>query len=204
MLMKIQETNLIEEKSKGLEHILSAAKGEGPSLLQIQHLNDSIIDQHRVPSRPHPEPHRLVAKVELHPDLARELTVPVGEQQDLVADLEVLLPCAHHEGVIDGDAGDGVDALGAEVAGLFDEAREMLLGAGGGEGAGDGEEDGFLALGEVGDGGGLELAGGVEVGEGGVGEGGADGDGGGDGGGGGGGGKFGEFEGGFEAEGEEC
>lgn len=56
----------------------------------------------------------------------------------------------------------------------------MLLGAGGGEGAGDGEEDGLLVLGEVGDGGGLELAGGVEVGERGVWELVADGDGGGD------------------------
>ena len=36
---------------------------------------------------------------------------------------------------------------------------------GGCEGARDGKENGFLALGEDGDGGGLELAGGVEVGE---------------------------------------
>lgn len=57
----------------------------------------------------------------------------------------------------------------------------MLLGAGGGERAGDCEEDGLLALGEVGDGRGLELAGGVEVGECSVGELVADGDGGGDG-----------------------
>lgn len=44
------------------------------------------------------------------------------------------------------------------------------MGAGGGEGAGDGEEDCFFIGGEVGDGDGLELASGVEVGEGGVGE----------------------------------
>lgn len=65
----------------------------------------------------------------------------------------------------------------------------MLLRAGWGERAWDGEEDGFLSLGEVGDGGGFDLAGVVEVGEGGIGELVADGDGGGDGGGGG------EFEG---------
>ncbi len=59
----------------------------------------------------------------------------------------------------------------------------MFLGASGGEGAWDGEEDGFLALGEVGDGGGLELAGGVKVGEGGFRELVTDGDGGRDGGG---------------------
>lgn len=77
------------------------------------------------------------------------------------------------------------------------------MGACGGEGTGDGEEDGLLsALGEVRDGSGLELAGGVEVGEGGVGEGGADRDGSGDGGAGRGG-KFGDYEGGFVAEREK-
>lgn len=75
----------------------------------------------------------------------------------------------------------------------------MLLGARRGERAWDGEEDGFLSFCEVGDGGGFDLAGVVQVGEGGFGELVADGDGGGDGGGG-------EFEGlevevvGFEGE----
>lgn len=57
----------------------------------------------------------------------------------------------------------------------------MLLGAGGGERARDGEEDGLLALSEVGDGRRLELPCGVEVGEGSLGELVTDGDGGGDG-----------------------
>lgn len=47
---------------------------------------------------------------------------------------------------------------------------EVFLGAGGGEGAGDGEEDGSLAIGEVGDDEGSEVVRGVEVGEGGVGK----------------------------------
>lgn len=49
---------------------------------------------------------------------------------------------------------------------------EVRLGAGGREGAGGGEEDGSLALGEVGDGevSGGEVVQGVEVGEGGVGK----------------------------------
>lgn len=40
----------------------------------------------------------------------------------------------------------------------------MFLGASGGEGAGDSEEDGFFGFGEIGDGCGLEFAVGVEVG----------------------------------------
>jgi len=57
----------------------------------------------------------------------------------------------------------------------------VFLGAGGGEGAWDGEEDGLFGFGEVGDCDGLEVVGGGrEVGEGGVWEGGAYRDGGGD------------------------
>lgn len=77
------------------------------------------------------------------------------------------------------------------------------MGAGGSEGARDGEEDGFLGFGEVGDGGGLDIAGGVEVGEGGVRELRADGNGGGDWGGGGGGKAEGGGVVGFGFEGEE-
>lgn len=43
----------------------------------------------------------------------------------------------------------------------------MFLGASGCESPGYGEEDGFLGFSDVGDGGGLKFAGGVEVGEGG-------------------------------------
>ena len=46
----------------------------------------------------------------------------------------------------------------------------MLLRASRGESAGNGEEDGLLALGEVGDGGGLEFVGRVKVGKCGVGK----------------------------------
>ncbi|GMN74880.1 hypothetical protein TIFTF001_053255 [Ficus carica] len=63
---------------------------------------------------------------------------------------------------------------------LLHESGEVLLRAGRGEGTGDGEEDGLLPLGEVRDGDGLDVTGGVEVGEGGLRKLVADGDGGGD------------------------
>lgn len=81
----------------------------------------------------------------------------------LVVDFEILLPCAHDKGVVDGNAGDGVDTFGLELGGFLNESREVLLGASGSERAGDGKEDGFLSLGQVGDGGCLEFTFGVEI-----------------------------------------
>ncbi|GMN34936.1 hypothetical protein TIFTF001_004999 [Ficus carica] len=64
--------------------------------------------------------------------------------------------------------GDGVDALGFQLHRLLHESGEVLLRASRGEVAGNSEEDGLLPLGEVRDGDGLDVAGGVEVGEGGL------------------------------------
>lgn len=44
----------------------------------------------------------------------------------------------------------------------------MFLGTGGGKCTRNSEENGFLGFGEIGDGGGLEFTGGIEVGESGV------------------------------------
>lgn len=57
----------------------------------------------------------------------------------LVVNFEVLLPRAHDEGVVDGNAGNGVDALGLELGGLLHESWEVLLRASGGKRAGDGK-----------------------------------------------------------------
>jgi len=179
-LQKRKERVTSSPNSKSFEYILSPTERKRTALLQIQDLDDPIFGQERVPSGSHAQPHGLVAQIELAPDGPGEVTVPIGQQEHLVVDVEVLLPGFHDEGVVDRNASDGVDPFGLELLGLVDEAREVLLGAGGSEGAGDGEEDGLLVLGEVGDGGGLELAGGVEVGERGVWELVADGYGGGD------------------------
>jgi hypothetical protein len=114
----------------------------------------------------HTEPHGLVGEVELDTHGAGELPVPVGQQQHLVPDAEALLLRAHHEGVVDGDAGHGVNPLGAELPGLGHEAREVLLGAGGRERARHREQHQLLPRGQLADRHGLQLAvGGVEVGE---------------------------------------
>jgi hypothetical protein len=112
------------------------------------------------------EPHGLVAEVELDAHGAGELPVPVGQQQHLVPDAEALLLRAHHEGVVDGDAGHGVNPFGTELPGLGHEAREVLLGAGGRERARHREQHHLLPRGQVADRHRLQIAvGGVEVGE---------------------------------------
>jgi hypothetical protein len=50
-----------------------------------------------------------------------------------------------HEHVVDGHAGDAVDALGLDRVGLPDEAGQVLGMAGGGKGAGDGDQHDLLA-----------------------------------------------------------
>ena len=47
-----------------------------------------------------------------------ELGVAVGEHHDLVPDALGVGPGLHHPGVVDGDAGDGGDALGAQRVGV--------------------------------------------------------------------------------------
>src|SRR3546814_15827594 len=56
-----------------------------------------------------------------------------------------LAPGLHHERVVDRHAGH-LDALGAELVEMLDEAGQVLLGTGGGERAGDGEKDHLLAV----------------------------------------------------------
>nr|GMD44469.1 hypothetical protein Iba_chr10dCG0810 [Ipomoea batatas] len=121
------------------------------------------------------------SQVKLAANRLGELAIPVAEQQDFIFDPQILLPGLHHERVVDRNASDRVHALRLDLRRLLHEPGEVLLGAGGGERARDGEEDGLLAGGEVGDGHGLEVVGGgFEEGERRVGELVADGDNGGD------------------------
>ena len=52
-----------------------------------------------------------------------QLAVAVGQHHDGVADVLVLAPGAHDEGVVDRDADHLVGALGPELLGAQDEAR---------------------------------------------------------------------------------
>lgn len=65
---------------------------------------------------------------------------------EVVLDLVRLAPCTHHERIIVRNYYDLIDSLGLEGILLLEEGRDVLLGAGGGEGAGDGNEDDLLLL----------------------------------------------------------
>ena len=72
--------------------------------------------------------------------------VAVGEKLDLVAGARRFLPGIHDEVIVDAGDGDRVDALLLDGVGVLDEAGQVALVAGAGEGAGDAEENNFLAL----------------------------------------------------------
>ncbi|BBH07705.1 pentatricopeptide repeat-containing protein [Prunus dulcis] len=152
-----------KSKSQHFENVLSSTGSEGTAFLQIQDLHNSIFSQKRVPSGPHAQPHRLIAQIELSPNGPGEIPISIRQQQHLVPDFEALLPGLDHKGVVDRNAGNGVDPLGLELGGLLHEPGDVLQRACGGEGAGDGEEDGLLGLGELGESDGLNVARGVEV-----------------------------------------
>ncbi len=63
--------------------------------------------------------------------------------------MEYFPPSAHDKHIIDGKAGDGVDALGLELIRKLHEAGQMLGIAGRRESSGDREQDYFLALEEL-------------------------------------------------------
>ena len=94
----------------------------------------------RVPS-PNPLPSSS------RPSLAGEFAVAVGEHEHPVADVLVAAPGAHHEGVVDRQAGDRVDPLRPDLVSPDDEPREVVVRTGRGERSGHREQH-DLALAE--------------------------------------------------------
>src|SRR3546814_1043876 len=67
--------------------------------------------------------------VHFQPQRARELAVAVGQHQQAFGCVLALAPGLHHERVVDRHAGH-LDALGAELVEMLDEAGQVLLGTG--------------------------------------------------------------------------
>src|SRR6476646_319843 len=76
----------------------------------------------------------------------RMLAVAVREHHDLVTDAGGFSPGVHDEHVVHCHAGDGIDALGADLIGQLHEAGQVLGIAGRGEGTRDAEQHHPLAL----------------------------------------------------------
>jgi hypothetical protein len=103
---EIKERVTSTPNSKSFVYILDPTERKRTALLQIQDLDDPIFGQGHVPSGSHAQPHGpradgVVTQIELAPDGSGEVAVPIGQQEHLLVDIEVLLPGFHDEGVVD-------------------------------------------------------------------------------------------------------
>src|SRR6185437_6508327 len=130
-----------------LQHRVGARHFEAAGLLDVERLDDAVVDHHRVALRA--LAHAVAGAVHLEPDGAREVAIAVGEHLHLAVGLLILAPSVHHEGVVDREAGDGIDAFLLEGGRLLDEARQVLGRAGRRECAGQAEQHDLLALEEI-------------------------------------------------------
>src|SRR5262245_21498199 len=134
----------IARTSELREHRLGAADVQPRSGLDVELLDPAVLHHHAITLRA--LAHAEAARVELEPDGTRELPVAAGEHPHLPRRARGLPPGVHHEDVVHGHADDVVDALPADLLGVRDEPREVLLRARGREGAGDREEDHAASL----------------------------------------------------------
>jgi len=96
-----------------LQHVLGRRDLEGARLLDEQVLDDAVVDDHGIALAARAEAELRAVHGEAH--RLGELAVAVAQHEHLVAGLLVLAPGTHHERVIDGNAGDGVDTLRLEL-----------------------------------------------------------------------------------------
>ena len=96
-----------------LQRAFRGAHAELAGRLDVQVLDDAIFDDHReaLAARAHAE----LARVELESERACVLAVAVCEHLDLACGLARFAPSLHDEHVVDGHAGDRVDAFGLEL-----------------------------------------------------------------------------------------
>jgi len=120
--------------SERLENGFRARHVELARLLHRERLDHAVVHDHGVALRAHA--HAVRGQVELEAEGLGQVAAAVGDHQHLVADVLVLAPGAHDEGVVDRQADDRVDALGPDRVGLLDEARQVARRAGRREGAG--------------------------------------------------------------------
>ena len=130
-----------------LQHRVGVADFELARRLDVQRLDHAVDDQHRVALRA--GAHARCRAVQCQAHRGRELGTAVGHHAHFAGGLLIASPCAHHEGVIDRQAPDLIDAGGLQRRRLVDIARHMLGRAGGGEGARQREDRNLLARGEL-------------------------------------------------------
>src|SRR4029453_1853005 len=121
------------------EHRIGRAHVEARGRLDHQLADHAVLEDGGIALRPGAEAEAAAIHLEAH--LGGELAVAVGQHEHGVAGVLRLAPGPHDEHVVDGQAGDRVDALGPQVVGPQHEPGQAVVGAGGGEGAGPREQD---------------------------------------------------------------
>src|SRR3569832_2594056 len=106
------------------QHVLCAGNTKCTSFLDVELLNNSIVNNHSVTLAA--LAHAEARAVHLKAHRLGEVAIAIGQHADLAVRLLILAPGVHHERVIDGDAGDFVDALGLQCVEILHEARDVL------------------------------------------------------------------------------
>src|SRR3981081_3739187 len=95
--------------SEMLQHVLGRRHLEGARLLDEKLLDDAALDHHGIALAARAQSELRAIHGEAH--RLGELAIAVAQHHDLVAGLPLLAPGTHHKGIIDGDAGNGIDTL---------------------------------------------------------------------------------------------
>ena len=161
-----QKEELQDSNSKDIENVLSATESEGTPFLQIEELHNPILSQESISPRPNAQPNGLVAEIELASNGFRERSVSIGQQEHLVVNLEVVLPSLHHESIVHRNTCNGIHPLRLQLPRLLHESRHVLLRARGSERARHREQHRLLSLRQLRHRRRLDLAVGVQEGEG--------------------------------------
>ena len=130
------------------EYVLGGRDLELAGRLDVHMRGDALVDHDREALAAHA--HAETLGIQFQPQGARIVAVAIGQHQHLVADVGCLAPGIHDEHVIDRHAGDGIDALGAQLICQLEIARQMLGIAGRREGPGHREQHHALAIEQLG------------------------------------------------------
>src|SRR4051794_29161250 len=106
-----------------LDQIVGAADIERARLLDVELLDHAVVDQHRetLAAMAHPE----LGEIGVEADRLDEVAAAVSEHRHLALGAGAVRPGLEDEGIVDRGAGDLVDALGAQLVDLLDEAGQM-------------------------------------------------------------------------------
>lgn len=125
-----------------LNFISQRARQPSAVRFDVQRLDDSILEHHRVALRAQPTQRRQIGT---QFQLLGENGGRIGEHANLTAGVVLLAPGRHHERVVHGNAHDLGHAGRLEITGFVHITGQMGFGAAGGESSGHGKQNHLLA-----------------------------------------------------------